>query len=276
MEKSRLKNYNQWILAVLGSLAVLAVLLMIVAGIESKVSKWNRQKTLDEKRNDIIVELPKDTIHKKKLRLQEVTFSLPDLLDTLQETYLIPVSQINLETPEYIDDVNYDLPVTIQETKTQRYLKYRNSGNYNNMIVYNGKSQEMNLIFNNQKVLISSYQYFVSYQKQYILFIVSNSDSNNDNKLTDEDLSSFCVYDIALNKLHEFGFDNYGLIDYNVLFGKEEIILKYGIDKDNDGTISSYNEPFVLKRLLLSNYAISDFVETDIINNIQQIIDCNK
>jgi hypothetical protein len=262
---NNLKKYNQILLAVFGSLAVLGLTLLLCIGLYEMVIKWTRNNDVYNNPNDLIVNNVSDTSN-VILKTQELTFSLPILLDTIPEIYVIPVSQVSLAKPEL-----YEPEFSPSMGRIRNKINFPRKGNFNNLIIFDGIKNERFPIFN-EKINITSYQYLEISDSKYLLIIGGTKDSNGDNKLNNSDLKSFYVYNLGSRKLNTISFNDYGLISYSRLYGKDELILQYGHDKNKNGEFNSYEEPNILKRLTLSSMQAEDFIESELIHNAQNNI----
>ena len=263
MEK--LKKYNQILLATFGTLAVIGLSSALLIGLFGMLSKWTNNNDWDNNQNDLIVDNIVDS-SSTKLKTQDLTFSLPILLDTIPEIYVIPVSQVSLSNPE-----TYEVESEPFSRSSYKKTSYRRNGNFNNLIIFDGIKNEKFPIFK-RKVDITSYQYFQFKDSKYILIIGGAKDTNKDNKLNNSDLKSFYVYDLTSQKLNEFNVEKFGLISYDILNDKNEIILQYGNDKNDNGEFNSYEEPNILKQLSLSSMKFTDFIDSELKNKIQSNI----
>ena len=267
-----IRKYNQRLLAILGtlSIAALAIILLII-GIFFIVDLVDNIISSNARDNSLIVESSDD--QEIKLRKQEITFYSPKLIDTLSTTYLIPVSQVNLKNPEeYQKAEKESFEFGFSKGSYKSRSGYQYTGTYNNLIIYNQETNEKNLIFN-EKINISSYQYFKINNNLFLFIKGAKIDSNKNKKLDDSDLESFYSYNVFSKELQEIAFENMGLVDYRIANASDEIILRFAEDKDKDGEIDEYQEPVILKSLRLDSKSVEDLIDESMINQIQNLID---
>lgn len=267
-----LQKYNQRVLAVLGTLSVVALtLILFVSGIFFVVDLVGDISRNNAQDNALVMESSDDS--EKKLRKQEITFNNPKLIDTVNTTYLIPVTQVNLKNPEEYHEAEMEsFKFGISKGSGRRRTSYRYTGTHNNLIIYNQNENTKTLVFN-QKINISSYQYFPIEDNLYLFIKASKTDTNKNNKLDASDLESFYTYNVFSNDLQEIAFINMGLVDYYLTNESDEIILRFAIDKNNDGEIDEYREPVILKILQLGNNNVQDLIDEAMVNQIQSLID---
>lgn len=272
MEK--LKKYNQKLLAIIGTL-VLAVLVVyiIIGGIFLGSELIDHFTDRDYQDNAITLSdtLTTDEGREVIKRDQALSFSQPRLIDTLNFLYIIPVSQVNLKGVEdvLVEKEVYGLLNAVSKGG-RKY--YRFDGYFNNVIVYDQKSDQKYPLFKS-KVVVTEFEAHRIDGKYYLILEGAIDDSNNDNKLDRDDLKSLFVYDFESNKLSKFGFENMGLEWYYLTYETSEILISYTIDKDQNGEVDKYQEPTIIKKLDLSTGEIDNLIDQNLIDHLQQLID---
>lgn len=270
----KIEKYNKWLLAVLGSIASAGLLLAIIGSTVNWVERRNRHSDFDDEPVGVVVELPVDTA-KVKQRVQELDFEMPKLIDTANEIYVVPVSQVNLETPEpiaveniyesvpYPDDIVLDGGISID-----KMMSYGDE--YNNLVVIQGDSATS--VFT-KKVYISAYHRIAIGKKIYLVLKACFNDSNKDNKLNEEDLQSACIYDLRSHNLIEVTFPEMDYSKFEMLSNQRVLILQFGIDKNKDGQFSSRREPSILKQYDFNTGKVSDFISKELQAELQKLIE---
>ena len=266
----KLSRYNQKLLAAIGTL-VLAILCIsiVVAGaqlIANFFQNMSDQRIFD---NALTVEAPESDSTQARMQDQQATFETPILIDTPNAIYIIPISQVNLEVPEIVSVPELGLMDSYGLDEASIYL---HTGVYNNIVVYNQKESSNALVFD-RKTHVGLFQNHKVDSNQYLLMVGTQTDSNQDNKLNDEDLQSFFVYNMATQELKAFAFSTMGLVDFYVMHRSDEVILRFAMDKDQNGEVSRFQEPVYLKRLALSNYKVTDLVDQSMVDKIQSLVD---
>lgn len=266
MEK--LKKYNQRLLAIIGTLAVLLLLGLTIVSIVALIKELTRPKYVQVD-DSITIDTPsEDSI---KYRDQSITFENPILVDTLGFNYLVPVSQIKLKVPEYYNQ--YDLIASdgISYEK-EYYTSYRREGYYNNFIIHNQKTGKQTILFE-EKTFLSSYQFFKADSNVYIMFVGANADSNKDKKLNFRDLKSFYFYDLNKDKITKIQFDNMSLYDFHMTYNSSLINLEFALDKNKNGEINESEEPVFIKTFNYHSREVTDLIDQEIMQQVQRTID---
>ena len=268
----KLQKYNQRLLAVLGTIAVVALVLLVLIMGGVMINEVMRSFQFNDQTDNGLI-LANDSTETKEnaeefIRKQELTLGTPRLIDTLNAIYLIPVSQVNLKDPEYVraDKVQG----LLESSSSKRYWSY--SGYFNNVILYDQKAQSKTAVFE-EKILIAQFQHR-EINDQLFLFIQGvTEDSNGNQKLDGTDLKSFYTYNIRTQELSTYEFVGFGLDNYYVTHNSGEVMVRFTKDKDGDGEIDQYREPTIIKSLNLKTGEMTDLVNDQMMKKLQQLID---
>ena len=249
MEK--IKRFNQIILAVFGTLAVIGLASILIFAIVEIIGDWQRGR--DRNRDNDLRITP--TVNQKNdtLKTQDLVFGMPRLLDTIPQLYLITVSQISLSTPEdiYADEA----PITLRKGRSEIYtskIRRPRNGKFNNLILYRGLESQKYPVFK-YKCMVNSYQYWQLNETDYLLIEGTTKDTNGDGKLNYLDLSSLFVYNITQHTLKEVAMANHGYLGHEILHDTDELVIKFGKDVNKNGEFESYEEPNLLMRYSMTS-----------------------
>lgn len=266
----KLSRYNQKLLAVIGTMTLVGLGMLLLTGGFFFISEISRSFRRDNVRdNALTVEANHVNPDGQKVKTQEISFSTPRLIDTLKTLYLIPVSQVNLQVPEAERDV-----VDISSSaygKRSKYSYYQYTGSFNNIILFNQKENRKAAAFK-EKVNINSFRNYMISGKHYLLIEGTADDSNKDGKLKESDLQSFFIYNIDDDILKSVSINGAGLVEYYILNDTDEIILRFGFDKDKNGEYDNYTEPTYLKKYSISENKTTDLLEPEMIKGLQDLI----
>lgn len=146
----KLSRYNQKLLAALGTLllAIVCIFSLVVGGklITELFQDMRDERIFD---NALTVEASESDSTQAVMRDQQATFKMPILIDTPNAIYIIPVSQVNLETPEIASVPELGLMDSYSYGASQASI-YLHTGVYNNIVVYNQKDGTNRLVFTTQ------------------------------------------------------------------------------------------------------------------------------
>lgn len=103
MNIEKIKTYNQKLLAVLGTIVALMALIGLISilfFVGMEIGSSFGSKSEDGILSDEKIEL----LQKENKRQQIISYQIPELVDTVNLIYMIPVSQKTLNNPENIED----------------------------------------------------------------------------------------------------------------------------------------------------------------------------
>ncbi len=263
MEK--LKRYNQIILAIGGTVVVLATLIFsILLGYETFRQWWPKDNT-DTRiiAGDEIEELKADSVRK-----QVVSFNNITLIDTPGLKYLIPVGQANLERKEAAKELSGLI---------NRYGDGAPGFDiaYNNLLLYDGKTGSVQKIFNKR---LSINKFDVQFKKAaspVIFMNVTEDDSNRDGFYDARDLEKLCFYRLDNKSLYEVAAPGKTFLWMLIHKNPDAIVAQYGIDRDGDGEFEPSFEPKTFYRLNLESGQLVLIISPEIVQELQRQLDGN-
>lgn len=96
MKIEKIKNYNQKLLAVLGTIGAIFLVIALIAFI-SIVIKEFRWSNYDDVETGILSNEKIEKLQKENKREQVISYETPKLIDTLNSVYIFPVSHKTLQ-----------------------------------------------------------------------------------------------------------------------------------------------------------------------------------
>lgn len=202
MEK--LKKINQILFFVMALLAIT----MLIIGLYTIIKEY----FFSGRRNygDSIVSNKKaENLIKKNKRSQLIDFSTINLIDSLNQIYIIPVGQKNLrklqeiEEPQSLNMEIEELPKTEQTSHhliSSSYLYYYGYNTLNNILIYEGKDNISYPVFS-YRIAILDYVVYEIKNNKYILIVACEKDINGDGKLDKDDKSNLFLYNVSKKNL---------------------------------------------------------------------------
>lgn len=265
MEK--LKKYNQWLLAIIGSLVTIFITgALIVSTVDLLDGIFDDE--YEPPASVIIDSEGKDSERTSIKRNQILNYGVPQLLDSALNLYAIPISQNTLEESEGI----YGM-LNIAGGSSKRIYRY-DYYSINNIIVYNSDTDKKNKVFD-VKVGIIEYNYLEKNKTNYLIIKAAINDTNKDNRLNSEDFQELFLFNLDLNKIQkiELG-ENTSYVDLYHLQNMDELIVRYYLDIDKNSTIETNIDPSQLKKISFENgIQVVDFIDDELNTQLQQILD---
>ncbi|NEN22339.1 hypothetical protein G3O08_02330 [Cryomorpha ignava] len=263
----KIRNYNSIILALVGTIAVIFLIFAAFFLLEEMSRSFFRN---DDYRNDgILATEETDQLLKDSLRRQIISFDRIQIVDSITQTYLLPVTQANLADPES----SKVLADRLNTFGSGSDYEYYDENTYNNLIVYNSSTGKSQVVFN-QRVSIGNYQVYNSGDQKYIIISGCSKDSNNDKYLNDRDLQELFIYDIQKAEISKLGAkENYTTLRTYQPALSTDLIVHFGIDRNNDGVFKSREEPMVFYQVNFQKMALEEFVSDAKISELQGLLE---
>lgn len=267
MEK--LKRYNQFILAIGGTITLAMLFIFgLAAGYQIYDDMWGRDDNQADTRmiaNDELERLRADS-----LRKQVISFNQIILIDTPGLKYLIPVGQATLEREESLTN-SYDLKRSSGKSYEDSYGAKTN----NNLLLYEGKTGNVTKIFN-KRLSINSFNIEFEKSATPVIFMdVTEDDSNRDGFLDHRDMEKLYFYRLNEKSLQEVAATGKKFLRLVLHKDPNEILVQYGVDKDSDGEFEETFEPKVFYRLHIADGRLTEIISPELITALQQQLDGN-
>lgn len=273
MKIEKVKRYNQRILAILGTLAIILVISAIIGigGITiAEFSRFNRSSDVEE---GILSNEKIEELQKESKREQVVSFQTPRLVDTINSIYIIPVAHKNLNE---VEDINTLSAFKSRDYKSEDHRYSREYyGAFNNVIVYDQKDESTKKLFENRvNFNFISTEYFAD--DIILLFKVSEKDTFKDGVINLLDFKSLYHYSLKEKKLKKIGIENMDVDSFKFLNQSKDLVITFGIDKNKDGKFEDYNEPTIIKKYDYSQGKLIDIIEEELSSELQKTLEGTK
>ncbi len=260
----KLTRYNQKLLAILGTMAIIALAAILIISL----AVWIFSISDDFGGVDNTLQVPDSLVQKDGKIHQLVSFSEPELVDTLNNIYIIPVSQRTLEQP--IEENTMRLN-KIGSTSSYESI-YNKESSYNNIIVYHKNNEQKTTLFD-FRVNITHYYDRIIKDKIFLFIIGSKGDTNKDGSYSNDDLENLYLYDLENDFLKTIDLDNASYEGSTIMFDTDELVIEFGMDINKDGEYDSSREPSHLIHYTISKDEQTDFVPDEMQKQIQSIVD---
>ncbi|MBL4561579.1 MAG: hypothetical protein JKX79_11420 [Labilibaculum sp.] len=270
MNIEKVKKYNQKLLAVLGTIVALMALIGLISTlyfVGMDIGSSFGSKSEDGILSDETIEL----LQKENKRQQIISYQIPELVDTVNLIYMIPVSQKTLNNPENIEDNEVLGLLDMSGGKFSSKGKYRRSyyGSYNNLLIYDAKTEKLNKLFddrvNFEKIDTKYFEDDV-----FITFKASNADSYKDGIINSKDLKKLYIYSVREQKLKDIGLNHADVIAYKFINESKNLLVQFGVDYNKDGKYDSSKEPKTLRSFNYKSGVLSEIVSKDIHSQLQK------
>lgn len=280
MKIEKVKNYNQKLLAILGTIGGFFLIVALVSFI-SIVIQEHRRFDYNEPESGILSEEKIEKLQKENKREQVISYETPILIDTLNLKYIIPVSHKTLGEKEDIGLNGLLNAYTGSDSETEGFIKKderyskRFYGEFNNIIIYDTNKENNKKLFDNR---INFDKIKTEYLENEILILIkaSEKDTFKDGVINLKDYSSLYIYSFNENKMRKISLEGMDVFNYKFITKTKDLIVEFGIDKNKDGFFESYNEPTVIKKYDFKNDSLIEIIDPKINSELQKTLEGTK
>jgi len=257
-----IQKYNQRLLAILGSLAVVMIVSAVIF-ISDLIPRKRRASTPSG-----IVINENQVVDTNAFSLkQEISIMEPYQLDSASPVFIIPIGQKD-QTTRRTKVLTGGLSFS-GEVEDYYYSSF--TGLYNNFVLIDYTRDIKRPVFDS-KIALTEWAYMKVDNSQLILFKGTANDLNQDGRLNDDDFQSLYVFNIATLEVKELSFDNQTVREFEPLSKTSKIYVRTGIDLNGDKTFSYYSEPTDLYFYDVATGESETLVPEDVKREIQSIL----
>lgn len=262
----KIRNYNQILLAVAGTLGIVFLCIAAFFALESMSRTFFRNN--NQANNGILATEETNQLLQDSLRKQIISFDHIRIIDSINQTYLLPVTQANLTNAE---STNHSFGA-LNNKFTGSYEKHY--GNiYNNLILYKSNKAESKLIFD-RRTSIQNFIIHESEDKKYIVISACSVDSNKDKFLNHNDLQALFIYNMQSDVLQKIkSKENYTTLSAYQPHQSNDLIVHFGIDRNNNGVFERSKEPMIYYKVNLIDLTLEEFVSSSQIIQLQSLLE---
>lgn len=270
MNIEKFKNYNQVMLAALSTLLVIMALIGLVAIVFVFVEA---NTPYGPTQDDFLLSDTKvDELTQQNLRKQIISYDAPDLIDSANLVYLIKVKVKTLKKPESVAKESYLMYDEYESSSLRRYRGKSFYGTFNNLLVYD-------YLTNNTKRMIDSRLIanglFVQYFEDDIIgvFKGAEKDTNKDGDITLSDHNSLYIFSLKEKIPRKITVDNATVISFVFVDGQKDILITFGLDRNNNGQYDSELEPSFVMHFDYATGELRKILNEQGEQELQKIID---
>ncbi len=276
MKIEKVKNYNQKLLAVLGTIGAIFLVVALISFIFIAIEEYRRYN-YNKTETGILSEEKIEKLQKENKREQVISYETPILIDTLNLKYIIPVSHKTLDEKEDLSGLlnAFSGSSSGDFIKTdERYSKIF-YGEFNNIIVFNANKGTNNKLFD---IRLNFEKIKTEYFEDEILILVkaSEKDTYKDGVINLKDFSSLYIYSFNEKKMRKIGIQGMDVYNFKFINKTKDLLIEFGIDKNKDGFYESYNEPTIIKKYDFKNKKLIEIIDEKINSELQKSLEGTK
>ncbi len=276
MKIEKIKNFNQIILAIAGVLGVILLLVFLVMTIAELFGDLNRNTTIT---NSLISEEKVEQLNQENLRLQIVSYQSPQLIDTANVVYIIPVSVSTLSKPETVVEAVGGESLALLDvygSMPQKGVSRENyfEGLFTNLIVYQPTINKTTVLFN-ERIMLSGLSTFKFEDDILLVFYTAERDSNKDGLINFKDDASLCVYSLKNKKMHRISDGANSITNYQFIENSKDLLVELSLNEYNDVKFKSY-KPQKIMKYNLDTEKLTEVISPDIQQQMQRLTETVK
>jgi hypothetical protein len=238
MNIEKIKNYNQIVLSIIGTIGVALGILALISFLFLALNDVFRvfDSNNDYQDPGIVTEESVNGDEGENANKLLVSYSFPTLIDTIGQVYLIPIGyKTNYELQ---DEYKRDL---LSKDKTAETYGGYNSYDYSyseqtyvNMVIYDSKTGISEILFK-QKLLLGSFTIQNFKDDVFLLMEAALADTDKDGKITMTDNNSLFIYSTRNKSLKHLQYKDKSLINYTNIPTSKDYMVRFGIEPDRWG-----------------------------------------
>lgn len=247
MNIEKIKNYNQKLLAVIGTVVVLFAMVGLVFFAVFAITEIIQNASYREKNEGILSDEKIEKLQKDNKRLQLVSYDYPKLIDTLNLVYMIPVAHKDLNNPQTIDEGLLGLFDQHSSIQIDSRYSRQNYGGFNNLLIYDAKNEQVSKLFE-ERVNFKEVEPVIFKEDILIILRATTKDTYKDGVINQLDYRSLFLYSLKSKTLKEISLDSADVFNIDFVENTKDLLIEFGIDYNKDGKYDEFKEPSIIKR----------------------------
>jgi hypothetical protein len=272
MNIEKVKNYNQKLLAILGTFLVLIATIGLLMLLFFGISELVRAINYNRPDGGILSDNKIEKLQKENKRQQVISYDFPRLVDTLNSIYMIPIIHKDLTEAEFIDEEVFGLMDMRGSSNSVRRHEKIYYGSFNNLLIYDLTSKSLVTLFD-ERVYFNVIMTEIIENEIIILFTASSKDTNKDGVINQNDLKSLYVYSLSDKRLRKISVDHLDVQNYGFVRDGKDILIMFGIDYNKNGQYEELYEPSVINKYDFTSDELLDIVDESTKQKLQKLLE---
>ena len=275
MNIEKIKNYNQKLLAVFGTILIIIAVVGLISITYFVITEISRSYRYGNQDEGILSDEKIEELQQENKRQQLISYEIPRLVDTLNLVYIIPVSHKTLNGAEFIDEEVLGLMNTRGSYKTDSRYSKQYYGDFNNLLIYDLKNDDIKKLFVDR---VNFGDIRTEYFKDdiLILFKASTKDTYKDGVVNQLDYKTLFLYSLKDEKLREIKLKDADISQINFVENSKDLLIKFGLDHNKDGKFDDYYEPSLIKKYDFKSDELTSIVGEEIDKELQMKLEGTK
>lgn len=272
MKIEKVKNYNQKLLAILGTILVLLAAVGLVLFVFFGITEISREIRYNRPYDGILSDERIEELQKENKRQQVISYDFPRLVDTLNSVYIIPVRHKTLKEAEYIDEELLGLMNFYESEEIDARYSKSYYGSFNNLLIFDVKEKSLTTLFD-ERINFNEIRTEIIGNEILILFSAALKDTYKDGVINLRDLKSLYIYSLSDKRLRKISEDDMDVLNYDFAYDTKDLLISFGIDYNKDGKYNSSSEPSVIKKYDFINDQLVDIIDNETNIQLQKLLE---
>ena len=277
MNIEKIKNFNQVMLAVAGTLGVILLLIFIILMMR-ELNIFSGRAHYYDNPSGLIADDKVETLNQENLRKQIVSYGSPWLIDTLKSVYIIPVSITTLKKPEeamVVDEGLMSLMDTypdFSKSKKGYYNKRYFDGGYTNLILYRPLENKTVSLFN-ERIFIGGTQAYYFKDDILLVFYSAEKDTNKNGIIDLDDTRNLCVYSLNTGTLKKISDGDNSLYQYQFIENTKDLLVEFSLSQYKEKQFNTGRVPSKIMRYNYDSQQLVEIIPQSIQMDMQKLIE---
>lgn len=276
MKIEKIKNFNQIVLAIASVLGVILLLVFIISEFWYWGAGSGRNTTIT---NSLIAEGKVEMLNQDNQRLQIISYETPQLIDTANVVYVIPVLVSTLDKPESVVDAAGDDGISYMFSqrsmrKKGYYQENYFEGLFANLIVYEPIVNKTVMLFD-QRIILGDLRSYHFKDDILLVFFTAENDTNNDGLINFKDDTNLCVYSLRSGKIRRIAEGSNSVTDYQFINASKDLLVEFSLSQYKDVKFKSYKPRKIMKYVFESD-ALIEVIPPQTQQQMQNLVEGKK
>ncbi|MDR2915760.1 MAG: hypothetical protein LBV74_13150 [Tannerella sp.] len=277
MNIEKIKNYNQKMLAVAGTLGVILLLVFIIVMIK-ELHLFDGRSHHDNP-TGLIADDKVESLSRENLRKQIVSYGSPWLIDTLKSVYIIPVSITTLRKPEEVVQVADEGLLSLTDTYTDfstgkkgYYSKRHFEGGYTNLILYY-PSENKTLSLFSERIFIGGMQAYYFRDDILLVFYSAEKDTDKNGIIDLDDTVNLCIYSFGTGTLKKISDGENPVYRYQFIENTKDLLVEFSLGQYGEKQFETGGTPRKIMKYGYDSQQLTEVIPQTIQEDMQKLVE---
>jgi hypothetical protein len=270
MNIEKIKNYNQKVLAVVGTLSI--VLLLICITLMMAEFHMFRGSSYPHPPSGLIADEKAEHLNQENLRKQIISYESPWLVDTLKSVYIIPVSITTLKKPEEVILTSNVSSETFALYPDKMSRGYHHENSYANLILYYPLENKTISLFNERLVLGNvRVRYFND--DILLLFYVAEKDTDKNGIIDMEDMRNLRIYSLNTGAMKKISDGENSVNHYQFIENTKDLLVEFNLNRYTEKQFTGKQMPSKIMKYQYDSQQLVEVIPQKIEEDMQKLIE---